>query len=114
MLVVSRPHMSVRKKDPQRQTLPPVDVAQRYAINEATSYLRISHASIYKEIKAHRIRIIKRRAPREFGLSICNRGILPTPSKIRPLLLLGYRRDQRLDRQTHRRHPIRSRRTINK
>lgn len=59
MLVVSRPHMTVRKKDPQRPTLPSVDVAQRYTIKEATSYLRISHASIYKEINACRIRVIK-------------------------------------------------------
>ena len=36
-----------------------MDVSQRYTIAEAVSYLRISHASIYKEINAHRIRSIK-------------------------------------------------------
>jgi Helix-turn-helix domain len=41
------------------RTLAPVDVSQRYTIAEAVSYLRISHASIYKEINAHRIRSIK-------------------------------------------------------
>jgi prophage regulatory protein len=54
-----QPKISVRKKSPERQTLPPVDVAQRYTIKEATFYLRISHASIYKEINAGRIRILK-------------------------------------------------------
>jgi prophage regulatory protein len=47
------------KKSADKQTPPPVDVAQRYTIKEATSYLRISHASIYKEINARRIRVLK-------------------------------------------------------
>jgi prophage regulatory protein len=47
------------KKSAAKQPLPPVDVAQRYTIKEATCYLRISHASIYKEINAHRIRVLK-------------------------------------------------------
>ena len=51
--------MTVEKKSPERQTLPPVDVAQRYTIVEATSYLRISHASVYKEINAGRIKVLK-------------------------------------------------------
>jgi prophage regulatory protein len=51
--------MTVRKKSRERQPLPPVDVAQRYTIAEATSYLRISHASIYKEINACRIKVLK-------------------------------------------------------
>lgn len=38
---------------------PPVDLAQRYTIKEATAYLRVSHASIYKEINARRIRVLK-------------------------------------------------------
>jgi prophage regulatory protein len=59
VLVPARLHMTVRKKDPEHQTLPPVDVSQRYTIKEATCYLRISHASIYKEINAGRIRILK-------------------------------------------------------
>jgi hypothetical protein len=48
---------SADKQD--NRTLAPVDVAQRYTIAEATSYFRISHASIYKEISAHRIRVLK-------------------------------------------------------
>ena len=47
------------KKSTEKQTPPPVDVAQRYTIKEATSYLRISHASIYKEINARRLCVIK-------------------------------------------------------
>jgi hypothetical protein len=47
------------KKSAVEQTLPPVDVAQRYTIKEATAYLRISHASIYKEINARRLRVVK-------------------------------------------------------
>src|ERR1700733_15385961 len=51
--------MTVSKKSAERQTLPPVDVTQRYTIAEATSYLRISHASVYKEINASRIKVLK-------------------------------------------------------
>jgi len=47
------------KKSAEKRPLPPVDVAQRYTIKEAVSYLRISHASIYKEINARRIRVLK-------------------------------------------------------
>jgi prophage regulatory protein len=47
------------KKSRDLRTLAPVDSAQRYTIKEATSYLRISHASIYKEISAGRIRVLK-------------------------------------------------------
>jgi predicted DNA-binding transcriptional regulator AlpA len=41
------------------RALVPVDLAQRYTIKEATSYLRISHASLYKEINARRIQVLK-------------------------------------------------------
>ncbi len=41
------------------RTLAPVDMAQRYTIAEAILYLRISHASLYKEIKARRIQVLK-------------------------------------------------------
>lgn len=51
--------MTIRKKSPERQTLLPVDVAQRYTIAEAISYLRTSHASMYKEINAGRIKVLK-------------------------------------------------------
>lgn len=47
------------KKMKEFPPLAPVDAAQRYTIAEATTYLRISHASIYKEINACRIRVIK-------------------------------------------------------
>lgn len=47
------------KKSADKRALAAVDVAQRYTIAEAVSYLRISHASIYKEINARRLRIIK-------------------------------------------------------
>jgi predicted DNA-binding transcriptional regulator AlpA len=47
------------KKSTEKRTPPPVDLAQRYTIKEATSYLRVSHASIYKEINARRIRVLK-------------------------------------------------------
>jgi prophage regulatory protein len=51
--------MTVRKKSRERPTLPLVDVAQRYTIAEAIAYLRISHASVYKEINAGRIKVLK-------------------------------------------------------
>jgi hypothetical protein len=47
------------KKSVDMQTIAPVDVAQRYTIAEAVLYLRISHASIYKEINARRLRVLK-------------------------------------------------------
>jgi hypothetical protein len=47
------------RKPLERPPLAPVDLAQRYTISEATSYLRISHASIYKEINARRLQVIK-------------------------------------------------------
>jgi len=50
--------MAMRKAAGKR-ILAPVDVPQRYTVAEAVSYLRISHASIYKEIKARRIGVLK-------------------------------------------------------
>ena len=47
------------KKSADKWALAPVDLAQRYTIKEATSYLRVSHASIYKEINARRLRVLK-------------------------------------------------------
>src|SRR6266704_2035797 len=47
------------KKSADKRALAPVDVSQRCTIKEATSYLRISHASIYKEINARRLRVLK-------------------------------------------------------
>jgi len=40
------------KKPADKRAIAPVDVTQRYTIPEAVLYLRISHASIYKEINA--------------------------------------------------------------
>jgi prophage regulatory protein len=47
------------KRSVDNRALAPVDVAQRYTIAEATAYLRISHVSIYREINARRIRVLK-------------------------------------------------------
>jgi len=47
------------KKSTEKGAFAPVDLAQRYTITEAQSYLRISHATIYQEIGAGRIRVIK-------------------------------------------------------
>src|SRR5258708_26086732 len=47
------------KKSLDKQAISPVDVAQRYTVKEATGYLRISHASIYKKTKARRLRVLK-------------------------------------------------------
>jgi prophage regulatory protein len=46
-------------KSADKRAVAPIDVAQRYTIAEAVSYLRISHASIYKEINARRLRVLK-------------------------------------------------------
>jgi len=46
-----------RKLDPHK--LPPVDVNQRYTVDEAGAYLRKSRTSIYDDIAAGRLRIIK-------------------------------------------------------
>jgi len=47
------------KKLRNAPALAPVDTAQRYTIAEAILYLRISHASIYKEINSRRLRVLK-------------------------------------------------------
>src|SRR6266403_5270887 len=47
------------KKSAASRTLAPVDTAQRYTIAEAIAYLRVSRVSIYKEINAGRLRVIK-------------------------------------------------------
>ena len=49
------------KKAADKGTLAPVDVTERYTIQEATFYLRISHVSIYEEINALRLRVLKHR-----------------------------------------------------
>lgn len=42
-----------------RVALAPIDRSQRYTIAETVLYLRLSHASVYKEINAGRLRVIK-------------------------------------------------------
>lgn len=46
------------KKPADKRTLAPVDVVQRYTIKEASVYLRVSHASVYKEFNARRLRVL--------------------------------------------------------
>ena len=41
------------------QHLPPLDTAQRYAVEEATDYLRTSRARLYERIAAGEIKVIK-------------------------------------------------------
>jgi excisionase family DNA binding protein len=48
----------------QRIPLPPLDVLQRYTINEAAGYLRISRATLYTDIAAGLIATIKDRKRR--------------------------------------------------
>ena len=43
----------------QTKTLPPLDLNQRYTIDEACAYLRISRAYLYKQIKNGSLPAIK-------------------------------------------------------
>ncbi len=40
-------------------TLPPLDILQRYTINETNAYLRQSRSKTYKDIDAGKLAIIK-------------------------------------------------------
>jgi prophage regulatory protein len=95
--------MTVKKKSRELRTLPPVDVAQRYTIAEATSYLRISHASVYKEINVGRIKVLKQ-GKRTFvpgseiarlsileGVEEVPGGLTPAAAKPEPSLNTSYR-----------------------
>ena len=42
-----------------KQPLAPLDLKQRYSINEANAYLRQSRAKTYQDIKAGKLPIIK-------------------------------------------------------
>lgn len=42
-----------------RPLLPPLDPAQRYTIEEAIAYLRSSRFSVYRDVKAGKLPIIK-------------------------------------------------------
>jgi excisionase family DNA binding protein len=42
-----------------RRTLAPLDIAQRYTVNESCDYLRTSRASLYKKIVAGELRVLK-------------------------------------------------------
>jgi hypothetical protein len=88
------------KKSADKRALAPVDMGQRYTIAEAVSYLRIWHVSIYKEINARRIRVIKH-GKRTFapGSEIARLSRLEgtqdatreTPAKPEPSLATSYR-----------------------
>ena len=39
--------------------LPPIDVSQKYSVEEAIAYERTSRKTLYAEIKAGRLRVIK-------------------------------------------------------
>lgn len=41
------------------KTLPPLDAAQRYTIDEACTYLRTSRARLYAKVRAGELRVIK-------------------------------------------------------
>lgn len=45
-------------KRKRQSKLPPLDPLQRYTIDEACRYLRISRTHVYKEISARRLRTI--------------------------------------------------------
>ncbi len=45
-----------------RSPLPPIDTQQRYTINEACQYLRISRPFLYEKVKRREIRILKDRS----------------------------------------------------
>jgi hypothetical protein len=42
-----------------RPLLPPLDPHQRYSINEAIAYLRSSRYSVYRDVKAGRLPLLK-------------------------------------------------------
>ena len=60
------------------QSLPPLDLNQRYTIPEASAYLRQCRAKTYKDIKAGNLRIIKD-ARRTYvpGTAIAERSRVP-------------------------------------
>jgi Helix-turn-helix domain len=62
--------------------LPSLDVAQRYSIEEAIRYLRSSRASVYRDIREGRLRVIKERK-RTFvpGSEIARRSLVPDCTK---------------------------------
>jgi hypothetical protein len=60
------------------QSLPPLDLNQRYTINEASAYLRQCRAKTYKDIKTGDLPVIKD-ARRTYvpGTAIAERSRLP-------------------------------------
>ena len=46
-------------KNELAMNLPPLDLVQRYTINETNLYLRQSRAKTYKDIKAGKLEVIK-------------------------------------------------------
>lgn len=51
--------MKSRRKKPPRKTLPPLDLHQRYSVEETCLYLRTSRARLYQKIKAGQVKVIK-------------------------------------------------------
>ena len=47
------------KKAPRKQALSPLDLNQRYTIDEASAYLRVSRAHLYKHIAAGKLPTIE-------------------------------------------------------
>ena len=69
------------ERDARRRSLPPLDPAQRYSIEESIDYLRSSRASVFADIRTGALRVIRERK-RVFipGTEIVRRSKLPAPS----------------------------------
>jgi hypothetical protein len=64
---------------PQTVSLPPLDPTQRFTIEETIRYLRSSRASVYKDIREGKLRIIKERSRTYVpGSEIARRSAVPT------------------------------------
>ena len=51
--------MASKKRKKQHAPLPQLDVLQRYDVQEAAQYLRISRAKLYNDVTAGLIKVIK-------------------------------------------------------
>jgi hypothetical protein len=59
MVIVSASKRGSRKPASTIPAVPPLDLVQRYTINEACLYLRTSHATLYKMMNAEQIIVIR-------------------------------------------------------
>ena len=65
----------------QKTPLPPLDVAQRYSVDEAIAYLRSSRATIYRDIAQGRLLTIQEGARRYIpGSEIARRSTVASVS----------------------------------